>query len=91
MATGSVDMWCAANSSVGLEVRGAVPTSTPGMNGKAWEVGEEKRAPQSAVSLQEIGNLAIEKLTFLFCVFLNRTRNWTSSTRRTQSPCFAPV
>lgn len=92
MAAGGVDMGCAANSSVGLEQRGAVPTSTPGMNGEAWEVGEGKRAPQNAVSLQEKGDLAIGKLTFLFCcVFFNRTRNWTSSMRRTQSPCFAPV
>lgn len=50
MASGSVDMWCL---SVGLEQRGAVPTSTLGMNGKTWELGEGKRVPQSAMSLQE--------------------------------------
>lgn len=105
MATGSVGMWRDADSSVGLEERDAVSASTAGMDGKAWEVGEGKRAPGTAVSLQGNGDrdLATGKLTFLFflcvcvcvlvcfCFFSNRTRNWTSSTRRTQSPCFAPV
>lgn len=70
MPAGSVGMWRDADSSVGLEQRDAVPASTAGMDGKAWEIGEGKRAPGTAVSLQGNGDrdLAIGKLTFLFCV-----------------------
>lgn len=68
MANGNVDMWCL---SVGLEQRGAVPTSTPGMNGKAWQLGEGKRAPQSAMSLEEKRRVCHKEINFLIllCVF----------------------
>lgn len=72
MATGSVGMWRNADSSVGLEERDAASASTAGMDGKAWEVGEGKRAPGTAVSLQGNGDrdLATGKLTFflILCV-----------------------
>lgn len=97
-STESMDMWCDADSSAGLEQRAAVPTCTPGMDGKAREV--EERAPRPVPAGKGGQGLCNWETNFLilcvyvlvcFCLFSNRTRNWTSSTRRTQSPCFAPV
>lgn len=43
-------------TAVGSEQRVPAPTGTPGMDRKAWEVGEGKRAPRSLVSLQRSGD-----------------------------------
>lgn len=65
----SVGMLCCWHQ-CGVGQRVAASISAPGMDGKAWEVEEGKRAPCTAMFLQRNAdrNLAAGKLTFFVCV-----------------------